>query len=324
MVARHGSSVRDYLAPHNISPDVVGDYEKKLSYKSLAQIFQGASHAMGMPHFGMELATRQGLKLLGPLHYLAQSAATVGDGMEAVLRYMRFYSPSILYNLERRSASQSALLCFENNLPSSLETPQIIEKSVLQGCLLVSELLGSACSPKVVLLRHGPQSDMAQYARYFACPVLFNRDVNAVVLNLKDLEQACVHHDPMLHSITRFYLDAHCAPDSGLHAEVNRQIRILLPKQRCNLEQVALALDMNARTLQRRLDSAGLDFEHQLDLLRRQLAEQLLCGSSLNVTQIASELGYRGITSFCRAHKRWFGMAPLEHRKRRGRIAVER
>ncbi|CAD5109280.1 AraC family transcriptional regulator [Zestomonas carbonaria] len=316
LVGQYGASARDYLAPHHIPMDVIGDYEKKLSYKRMVQMFEGVAHAMNMPGFGLELATRQGSRLLGPLHHLARSSATVGDGLDAVIRYMRVYSPSIHATLEHEKPSRRTLLRFENNLPNSLEIPQIIEKSVLQGCLLVSELLGAPYRPQVVLFRHNPLASLAQYWRYFACPVLFGQDFNAVAMAPEDLDKPCAHHDPILHSVVRFYLDAHLDSTPNLAAEVDRQIRAFLPLQRANLEQVAQALGMNSRTLQRRLADAGLDFGQQLDRMRRHLAQQLLAGSALTISQIAKELGYRCATSFCRAHQRWFDMTPQEHRLR--------
>ncbi|WP_286915243.1 helix-turn-helix transcriptional regulator [Pseudomonas sp.] len=93
---------------------------------------------------------------------------------------------------------------------------------------------------------------------------------------------------------------------------------MLLPSQRCTLEQVALALELNPRTLQRRLASDGIDFEDYLDGMRRRQAQQMLRSTGLSVGQIASELGYRRTTSFCRAHLRWFDMTPLEHRRQHG------
>jgi len=113
-------------------------------------------------------------------------------------------------------------------------------------------------------------------------------------------------------------MESQAVPCEKLRAQVERKIRMLLPSQRCTLEQVALALNLNARTLQRRLASDGIDFEAYLDGLRRRQAQQMLRATTLSVGQIASELGYRRTTSFCRAHLRWFDMTPLEHRRTYG------
>ncbi|MDT4878601.1 HTH-type transcriptional regulator VirS [compost metagenome] len=134
------------------------------------------------------------------------------------------------------------------------------------------------------------------------------------MISLRDMQRPCARHDPMLHSIVKFYLEAHSDTDEKLGFEVERQIYALLPKQRCSLEQIAQLLDLHPRSLQRRLASDGIDFEERVDEIRRRQAEQLLGHTDLTVGQIALELGYRRTSSFCRAHQRWFGISPMEHR----------
>jgi AraC-like DNA-binding protein len=313
LLAERGASMRAHLAPHRIDLNVVGDYEKKFSYKRLVQIVEGSAQALHMPEFGLELASRQKSTLLGPLQRLAQTAPTAGEGLAAVVRYMRLYSPSILFHLERRN--DCTLLCFDNALPCIEEIPQIVEKSLLHGRLMMAELLGTPFQPTTVLLRHQPQAELAVYLRYFGCPVLFGQEHNALAINQRDLQHPCARHDAMLHSIVKFYLEAHSGADEKLGFEVERHIHALLPRQRCNLEQVAQLLDLHPRTLQRRLANDGVDFEEHVDRIRRRRAEQLLGESELPIARIAQELGYRRTTSFCRAHHRWFGMAPIEHRR---------
>jgi len=313
LLAERGASMRAHLAPHHIDLSVVGDYEKKFSYKSLVQIFEGSARALAMPELGLELASRQKSSLLGPLQHLAQTAPTAGEGLAAVVRYMHLYSPSIIFRLERRNGG--TLLCFDNTLPCIEEIPQIVEKSLLHGRLMMAELLGAPFQPTTVLLRHQPQAELAVYRRYFGCPVLFGQAHNALAIAQHDLQRPCARHDATLHAIVKFYLEAHSSADEKLGLEVERHIHALLPKQRCNLEQVAQLLDLHPRTLQRRLANDGIDFEEHVDQIRRHRAKQLLGQSNLPIGQIAQELGYRRTTSFCRAHHRWFGMAPIEHRR---------
>lgn len=312
LLSQRGASLRDHLSPHCIALDVVGSYDKTFSYSSLVQIFEGSAHALNLPDLGLELASRQGSVLLGPLQRLAQSAPTVGEGLVALLRYMRFYSPSIHFRLERRPGR--SLLYFENSLPCSEQIPQIVEKSVLHGRLIVAEMLGKACRPEAVLFRHKPQSTTGIYRNYFDCPVQFEQSHNALVLSNEELQHPCANADSMLHEIVRFYLEAHCNLETDLADEVKRHIQALLPKQRCNLEQVALRMGIHSRTLQRHLANDGIEFEHLLESLRCHQAERLLRDTELGVGQIARELGYRRTSSFCRAHQRWFSCTPQERR----------
>ncbi|MCO7593814.1 MULTISPECIES: AraC family transcriptional regulator [Pseudomonas] len=322
LLAEYGRSQRDFLRPLRIDLDVVGSYEKTLPYKNLVQLFEGSAHALSLPQFGLELGKRQGSTLMGPLRHLATSAPTIGQALVAVIRYMRNYSPSIHYRLEHRPGQ--ALLYFHNALPGSEETPQIVEKSVLAARLLVGELRGTVFRPRAVTFRHAPLGEPDGYQRYFDCPVMFQQEHNCLFLPPEILREPCIRHDAVLHSIVRFYLETHDSQADDLCAQVERRIQTMLPSHRCTLEQVAQALDLHPRTLQRRLARDGVDFEAHLDRIRRRQAEHMLRTTSLSVGQIASELGYRRTTSFCRAHQRWFDMTPSEHRKEYGDPPIAR
>ncbi|WP_194791609.1 AraC family transcriptional regulator [Pseudomonas sp. UFMG81] len=316
LLAEHGAVQKEFLAPLHIGEEVVGHYGRTLPYLSLVQLFEGSARALSLPRFGLELALRQGSTLVGPLRHLASSAPTVGHALVALIRYMRHYSPALHYRLEHRAGQ--ALLYFDNGQPCADQTPQIIEKSVLGALLLVGELRGTPLRPRAVTLRHGALGDATGYQRYFDCPVLFGQAHNCLVMPADVLLENCIRHDAALHAIVRHYLEAHQTADDSLRTQVERRILMLLPSQRCTLEQVALALELNPRTLQRRLASDGIDFEDYLDGIRRRQAQQMLRKTSLSVGQIAGELGYRRTTSFCRAHLRWFEMTPLEHRRQYG------
>ncbi|HKS11940.1 MAG TPA: AraC family transcriptional regulator ligand-binding domain-containing protein [Pseudomonas sp.] len=295
---------------------VLGSPGKQLPYLGLVQVFEGSAHALSLPRFGLELAVRQGSTLAGPLQHLARSAPTVGHALIAVIRYQRHYRPAIPLRLEHRAGQ--ALLYFDDGMSACGQTPQLVENSVMGAKLLIGELRGAPLRAKAVTFRHPALGDAFGYLRYFDCPVLFRQTHNCLVLSADVLREGSVSQDATLHAIVRYYLEHQAVPSNSLRGQVERTIQMLLPSQRCTLDQVSLALDLNPRTLQRRLASDGIEFETYLDGLRRRQAQQMLRTTPLSVGQVSSELGYRRTPSFCRAHLRWFDMTPLEHRRQHG------
>jgi AraC-like DNA-binding protein len=73
--------------------------------------------------------------------------------------------------------------------------------------------------------------------------------------------------------------------------------------------------------LQRRLSAENTCFEDIKDMVRRELAEQLLAHPDVRLSQIADALGYDGSASFSRSARRWFGMAPSVYRTTLSRAA---
>jgi AraC-like DNA-binding protein len=69
---------------------------------------------------------------------------------------------------------------------------------------------------------------------------------------------------------------------------------------------------MGERKLQLGLKREGASFQSILDHNRYHMALQLLTREKLPVTRIALQLGFREVSSFTRAFKRWTGSTPRE------------
>ena len=84
----------------------------------------------------------------------------------------------------------------------------------------------------------------------------------------------------------------------------------LLPDGKANVKDVAQKLGMSQRTLARHLASEGLTFVGMLKELRVDLAKRDLADRDLSISQIAWLLGYKDVSSFTHAFKRWTGDTP--------------
>ncbi len=86
---------------------------------------------------------------------------------------------------------------------------------------------------------------------------------------------------------------------------------------RLSLEETARAARMSIRTLQRRLQQAGISHATLADQARFEVARDLLAtASELSITEIAFELGYSDPGSFSRAFRRFAGVPPQDYRRR--------
>lgn len=81
-----------------------------------------------------------------------------------------------------------------------------------------------------------------------------------------------------------------------------------------NQKQVAEALNVSNRTLQRKLKDEGTSFIDLLQDTRLQLAEKYLSQPQRSIVEIAYLLGFSEPSTFSRAFKRWTGQAPADYR----------
>ena len=80
------------------------------------------------------------------------------------------------------------------------------------------------------------------------------------------------------------------------------------------LPHIAAELGMPQRTLQRRLSEDGTSFKQLVEDTRIARARYYLRRSTLNITDIAMELGYAEASVFVRAFKRAMGVTPNRYR----------
>ncbi|MET7845654.1 AraC family transcriptional regulator ligand-binding domain-containing protein [Streptomyces sp. NPDC005356] len=55
------------MRSHGIDPPAAGDYDTFLPYASVAAVIGDAAQELDCPDFGMRLARKQGIQMLGPI-----------------------------------------------------------------------------------------------------------------------------------------------------------------------------------------------------------------------------------------------------------------
>jgi AraC-like DNA-binding protein len=83
------------------------------------------------------------------------------------------------------------------------------------------------------------------------------------------------------------------------------------------IEVVSEASAVSTRTLQRELARAGLTYRELVGQVRYVGATALLDGTSMNLREMAEQLGYATETQFIRAFRRWAGVTPASYRRAR-------
>jgi AraC-like DNA-binding protein len=96
--------------------------------------------------------------------------------------------------------------------------------------------------------------------------------------------------------------------------EVRQVVAGLLGRQSPGIHLVADTMLTSPRTLQRRLQSAGLTYGHLVAEARRASAERLLAEPERTIADVARMLGYSDPAHFTRAFQRWTGRSPRAFR----------
>jgi AraC-like DNA-binding protein len=153
---------------------------------------------------------------------------------------------------------------------------------------------------------------------FLGCDVDFGSDVDEIEFSENVGDIPVMTGDPYLNALLIKYCDEaladHAAPAGTLRNDLEHAIALLLPHGRAQAGEVAAQLGMSRRTLARRLAAQGLTFAGVLAELRVDLAKRELRDASLTISQVAWLLGYREVSAFTHAFKRWTGKTPREVR----------
>jgi AraC-like DNA-binding protein len=179
-------------------------------------------------------------------------------------------------------------------------------------------LTGQSLVPQHFWISHYRSEGTSDMARFVGTKVEFGADTDEFALNIDARELPLIHADSYLNDLLLKYCEAALACRRGdlnqLRTKVENAISSLLPHGRVILGDVARSLGMSERTLARKLSDEGLNFTEILQQLRRDLAVRYLDDRKLHVSKIAWLLGFREVSAFTHAFKRWTGKTPSEMR----------
>lgn len=253
---------------------------------------------------------------LGVLGQVALRADDVDQASLLVERFMRL--PDTAFRASRIERGDVVGLTF-GHLPHVEAMRFPLEVMLGVGYRTLQHAAGGALAPREITFKHEPGYPVAAYEDLFGVPVRFGADETAIWLPREALATPLASRDPMLRRFLETHaqqlleaLPARVAPIVG---EVREAVLAELATSGADLAKVARRLAMSKRTLQRRLEEAGTNYQDLVDEVRAALARQLLGDRTRSIIDVAFELGYADLKSFYRAFRRWTEMTPAEFRR---------
>ena len=157
----------------------------------------------------------------------------------------------------------------------------------------------------------------ATYRSRTSAPLTFQSDRLGLAYAAGDFSLRISEQNQQLHDLATSYLDSQLPRRrTPLAAQVRQAIEALLGTGTCGHRQVANAVYMHPRTMQRRLNEESITFEELKDEARRDLAERYLTQPDVPLSQVTALLDYSEQSALGRSCRRWFHATPREFRDR--------
>jgi AraC-like DNA-binding protein len=313
---RAGIKLKPLLKKAGLTDQQIKDRGARLPVHYQIQFLDLAANALGDEFLGFHLAQIPDLRELGLLFYVAASSQTLGDVLQRAARYssIRVEGLSLKYLEE-----EDIRIAFDYVGIARHSNRHQMEFFMTVLIRLCRHLTGLHLVPSRARLRHRRSNQGgSELAAYFGGHITFGAraDELTFVRGIKDITvtSADPHLNEVLVANCEQALSRRPRKRGAFRPAVENAIAPLLPHGKARASEIAARLGLSQRTSARRLALEGVTFSEVLESLRGDLARQYLSDPDLSISRIAWLLGYKEVSAFTHAFKRWTGKTPREAR----------
>lgn len=255
--------------------------------------------------------------------FLATSP-TMREAIEALPWIRAMELPWLWVSLEETETEAAIVVTLDPELARRPEAPYVIE-IVLTACRKFAKaMLGRSLAlfsqpMHAVQFQRARPENAAVFQDFFPCHVQFGAPRNALVFPKAMLDVALQGALPSVHGQARQAIvreleasKPHFASTEAVRQAFEGQSDLL----KGGLDEVADAMGIHARTLQRRLQAEGFKFADLQAQAKYARARQMLSKKAISMEIISVELGFSDRRAFTYAFKRWSGISPSTYRAR--------
>ncbi|NCF17239.1 MAG: helix-turn-helix domain-containing protein [Haliea sp.] len=264
--------------------------------------------------FGLLAAEQLQPQVLHGLGLAWLASDTVYDGLRRLVRFGKLVSTTL--DLHLREENDLVHIDLGRNV--EMDNFAYANRDYAVGMVIrMSQMtLGEFLAPVKIDIERPTPEDPERWEYMLSSRVAFETDSTCITWSRADIMEPLATGDPALARVndeqTQAYLDSFLIQTTS--REVVDKIVEKLPDGPPNQQQIAEALHVSNRTLQRKLKEEGTSFMDLLQDTRLQLARKYLRQPNRSVVETSYLLGFSEPSTFSRAFKRWTGMAPAEFR----------
>lgn len=317
MFAASGVDVAAILPQAGIDPGRLDNPDERFDADDVSELWRLAVAQSGDAALGLdrEIAARH--VNFDVVAYAMASRDSLRSGLEALSRYMAVISDAATFDLE--PDGDNAWLVLGGSGFARPVPRQRYAYGLLSLIVICQWVTRSPLVPLAVEFKYAQPPEVARYREVYGCSALrFDCPENRLLVSGRDLAAPIPSRNAAMLALHEHVLQerlvalGNASTAYRVCAEVVRRLHKGEPRR----EEIAAALAMADRTLQRRLHDEHTSFQELLDDARRELARKYLSEERWALAQVADLLGFVDQSNFQRACKRWFGEAPGLYRKR--------
>lgn len=316
LIAELGGDPEEVCRLSGVSPAILDDPDLPVAAGGVLAFLDQAAKSCDCPTFGLRLASRQDLSVLGPLWLLMRSAGTVAQLIGDLARYYVIHTRGS--GIGTVPAGDGGLVVtYQIAREMPVDDRQVVELGLALFCNEIRHHAEPHWEPAAVQFCHKAPADLRLHRRFFGPALFFDQERNAVRIQPEVLARPLAAADERSRRMMSAVLAGRQlrTPAAAL-SRIEGAIRAMMPCSDCTVGEVASTIGTSPRTLQRQLAESGTTFLKLRDQVRADLALKYLRQSTLRFAEISEILGFAEPSVFTRSFRRWHGTTPREARRR--------
>lgn len=314
LLVNQGVNLSNLLKDTQIQFSELARHQHLLSFEQYIKLIKNARQQNVCPDYALQLGEQFFINHDGVLACRVMSSETPKQAMSLLTYYQDLFTQLLSFTFD--VDEEKGVFTIKEKIPLGEALPHFIEYAFSAIFCLGRFCLGQSHIDLKMEFSYTCPSSTDTYVKFFQNPVTFNQLENRVIFDIKTLEQSILFSDS-LSACENENLCAKRKPVDEEKAFINKVTQTLrtFSFQDISLEALASRLHMSPRSLRRRLHAQNVSYKSLLELEQKRLAIKYLENHRYTLDQIAHELGYLNASSFSRAFKRWFGLAPIYYQK---------
>jgi AraC-like DNA-binding protein len=321
-----GVPLAPLLSRAGLKAEQIDDPAARIELRAQVQLLDIAAEELKDDLFGFRMAKDFELRKIGLPYYILSSSNTLADALGDAERYTRIVNDGIQLRIDLNRETAIAIDCVGAELASS---PHQMEFWLFGLIRICRQLTDTRLAPRLLKVRHRRDAPPSEFRTFLGCDVEYASNANEIIFPKSVSSLPIASADCYLHELLVRYAEEALADRAPVkpsaRSRIEKAIAPRLPHGKARVGPIARELGMSSRSLARALAAEGLTFSTLLDQYRVDLAKAYLRHGDLTISQIAWLLGYREVSTFTHAFKRWTGVTPRQLRagepfSQRGRL----
>ena len=314
MFGSEGLDVDQIFERAGIDLQSLNDPLARVPHEKLLKMWEVAGELSGDSCFGLNLAAKVPVVPFNAGDYVSMTSKNLRELLYNLSRYMKINSDAVKVNTQ---INEDVTYVFIDLSGSAKPNRHHTDFWLAYLVRYIKGLLGLTVPLAAVGFNHDQPKDVSAYKSVFNSALKFNQKNNYICYESKYLEASSICADLSMHRAHEAIAikELHALDEGRILNKVKRAIFESLSEQTIEFEAVASALNLTPRTVQRQLANEGTTFKKLVDAAKKEHAISEIENTNFSIAEVAYRVGYRELSSFYRAFKRWTGKTPITYRE---------